>query len=239
MHWPLLNLTAGRLVPPASWRTAHWLLICLAAAIDLPGGSGGNVLNCNPKRSFWDQEEWTKDIARENQHVVSKRISTNLVTIITSSAGIYSTSLGAIEETFTFPVLQFHQVRSGLLRENSNQSLADNRRQTSLAFKARLPEMWICTRVESYLLGLKNYLNVFFFYDFDMILLWFCYGFDMVKNMVLLWFQSAISEGYDFQYDFCMVWNCLRKAKLWMSKHTNVKQTNTNMFFWKENVYAF
>ena len=48
-------------------------------------------------------------------------------------------------------------------------------------------------------------IECFFFYDFDMILLWFCYGFDMVKNMVLLWFQSAISEGYDFQYDFCMV----------------------------------
>ena len=32
----------------------------------------------------------------------------------------------------------------------------------------------------------ENILKIIFFYDFDMVLLWFCYGLDMVDFMVFL-----------------------------------------------------
>ena len=57
----------------------------------------------------------------------------------------------------------------------------------------------------------KNYLNVFFCV-FDMILLWFCYGFDMVENMVFLWSETTSWRRYEFRYGFVMVWTCLQPS---------------------------
>ena len=37
---------------------------------------------------------------------------------------------------------------------------------------------------------LRKIIKVFYFCDSDMILLWFCYGFDMVENMVFLWSET-------------------------------------------------
>ena len=51
-----------------------------------------------------------------------------------------------------------------------------------------------------------------FFCDFDMILLWFCYGFDMVENMVFLWSETISWRRYEFRYGFVMVWTCLQPA---------------------------
>ena len=45
-----------------------------------------------------------------------------------------------------------------------------------------------------------------------MILLWFCYGFDVVENMVFLWFETISWRRYEFRYGFVMVWTCLQPA---------------------------
>ena len=66
--------------------------------------------------------------------------------------------------------------------------------------------------IECYHLAQKNYLKVLFFCDFDMILLWFCYGFDMVENMVFLWSETISWRRYEFRYGFVMVWTCLQPA---------------------------
>ena len=63
----------------------------------------------------------------------------------------------------------------------------------------------ISTKIVSLTLGQRNYLRFFFFYDSDMISIWFCYGFDMVDFMVFLWLKSALLNTYDSQYGFGMV----------------------------------
>ena len=70
--------------------------------------------------------------------------------------------------------------------------------------------------------GPEKLFKVFFFYDSDMISIWFCYGFDMVDfmvlwffygwkvlfltlmilNMVLIWFEGASKKWIWFSYDF-------------------------------------
>ena len=71
-------------------------------------------------------------------------------------------------------------------------------------------------KLNCYHLAQKNYLKVYFFlrfrYDFVMILLWFCYGFDVVENMVFLWFETISWRRYEFRYGFVMVWTCLQPA---------------------------
>ena len=69
-----------------------------------------------------------------------------------------------------------------------------------------------CFSINCYHLAQKNYLKVYFFCDFDMILLWFCYGFDVVENMVFLWFETISWRRYEFRYGFVMVWTCLQPA---------------------------
>ena len=61
--------------------------------------------------------------------------------------------------------------------------------------------MYIC----EFNFGPEKLFKVFFFYDSDMISIWFCYGFDMVDFMVFLWLKSALLNTYDSQYGFDMV----------------------------------
>ena len=48
----------------------------------------------------------------------------------------------------------------------------------------------------------ENILKIIFFYDFDMVLLWFCYGLDMVDFMVFLCVSKSDMILICFFYGF-------------------------------------
>ena len=58
-------------------------------------------------------------------------------------------------------------------------------------------------KVESYQLARKIHFKNIYFYDFDMVLLWFCYDFDMVFYVFFSWAEKS----YDFDMVFLWPWD--------------------------------